>query len=155
MKKILICLVILFFVAALSFGAGYYYEKNKAKELIHFIIENKMALPEKQDYNKDSEYFKDVEYDKSEVIDYYEYLYYPKENLPSNSLGLNDNGDVVFLDKVVLNHKGLPLNEHNAYSDTELKILFAASGITPREGCNPADTDNNGSLGCYIDIPEE
>ena len=98
---------------------------------------------------------KHVFYDKSEVIDFNEYLHYPKDKDDVKELKINENGDIIFRNKVILNSEKIPLNENNANTDTELKILFAAKGYAPREGCNPEDIANNGSLGCYIDIPTD
>ena len=50
--------------------------------------------------------------------------------------------------------EGVPLNRETAYSDNELKLYFNAAKIKPKKGCNPHDTDKNGSMGCFIDTPD-
>ncbi len=80
---------------------------------------------------------------------------YDKNNNHWNELYINKHGNVEYNKRVILNNNFVPLNNANAYSYTELDILFAAQKIKPREGCNPADYIKNGRLGCFMDIPDK
>ena len=105
-------------------------------------------------YYNNTDYKKNI-YKQSETITFYEYLYSEKSDKDWETLKLNSNGDVIFKNKVVLTKNGTPLNANTAYTNTELKILFAAEGAKPRKGCDTNDTEKNGILGCYIDNPDE
>ena len=80
---------------------------------------------------------------------------YDKNSNHWNDLYINKYGNVEYNGKIILNNNLLPLNINNAYSYTELDILFAAQKVEPKEGCNPADHIKNGRLGCYMDMPDE
>lgn len=90
-----------------------------------------------------------TKYNKSDTISLNDYLYSEKSN--SDILKLNENNDVIFNDKVVLTNANVPLNDNTAYTYTELKILYSAKDIKPKNGCNPNDVIENGVLGCYMD----
>ena len=95
------------------------------------------------------------DYKKTDTISIDEYLYSQKSDDDWKTLKINKKGDVIFKNKVILTNKGVPLNKHTAYTDTEFKILFVAEDAKPRKGCNPNDTLKNGVIGCYIDNPDE
>ena len=69
-------------------------------------------------------------------------------------VSLNQNGDVTYKGMTVLTSRGLPLNNENAYTTIEIKVLLSASGAKPRKDCDPSDPAN-GSLGCYTDNPDD
>ncbi len=93
-------------------------------------------------------------YESSQIepIDYYLYDKDPKR---FDKININKNGDVEYKGKVLFTDDGKPLNNATAYTTVELKILFAAISVEPREGCDPGNTAQNGTLGCYIDIPDD
>jgi len=94
-------------------------------------------------------------YNYADTMSFDEYLNIKKSRKDWKTLKLNENGDVIFKNRIILTSNGLPLNENTAYTTTELKILFGAQGIKPRKGCNPKNIKKNGTLGCYIDNPDE
>ena len=84
-------------------------------------------------------------------IDFFLYDEDPKK---FEIIHINKNGNAEYKGKVLYTDSGKPLNMDTAYTTTEFKVLFAAGHIEPREGCDPKDTDQNGTMGCYVDIPE-
>jgi len=96
-----------------------------------------------------------AEYKQSDTMPFDEYLSSEKSQKEWKTLKLNNNGDVIFKEKVVLTNKGEPLNENTAFTTIELKVLFAAKGVKPRRWCNPRNTAKNGTMGCYIDNPDK
>ena len=79
---------------------------------------------------------------------------YDKDPKRFEIIHINKNGNVEYKGKVLYTDNGEPLNMNTAYTTIELKVLFAAGHIEPREGCDPKDTDQNGTMGCYVDIPD-
>ncbi len=68
---------------------------------------------------------------------------------------LNAKGEVTFQNKIILNNEGVPLKDDTANTTTEMEIMIVAKGIKPKPNCDESDTINNGTFGCYIDIPDE
>lgn len=99
--------------------------------------------------------FANFVYNSEDTITLEEYLNMKKSRKDFKTLKLNENGDVIFKNNVILTVNGQPLNENTAYTTIELKILFTAQGIKPRKGCNPKNIKKNGTLGCYIDNPDK
>ncbi len=95
------------------------------------------------------------QFHKNRTMTVDEFLHTNKTNKDWKTLKLNKNGDVIFKNKLIIKSSGDRLNRKTAYTDTEYRIYFAAAKIKPRKGCDPDDTENNGSLGCYIDNPDE
>lgn len=104
----------------------------------------------KNEFQKITKY---IGYEKTNTMTITQFLYDEDPN-HWEMLSINKKGDVEYKNKVILNSEQLPLNDCSAYTDNELIILFQAKGIKPREGCNPNDKINNGTLGCYIDNPD-
>ena len=126
--------------------------------LLFFIISFELPIFANVENNEYSSYNTNIKinnYKKADTISFDKYLYAKKTKRDWKKLKLNKNGDVIFKNKVVLTNKGLPLNDNTAYTDTEFKILFAAKGINPKKDCNPNDIFKNGSMGCFIDNPDE
>ena len=98
--------------------------------------------------------FGDSLYNSTDTMSFDEYLNIKKSRKDWKTLKLNKNGDVTFKNKIILTQNGTPLNDNSAYTTMELKTLFTAQGIKPRKWCNPKNTAKNGSLGCYIDNPD-
>ena len=57
---------------------------------------------------------------------------------------------------IVRDDDHIPLKNETARNKIEIKINIAAGGTArPRKGWNPSDTATNGTLGCYMDFPED
>lgn len=130
--------------------------KNIALIIIIFIFSGLMF----QNYNSfvlafDNTDAKINNYKKEATISFDEYLHAKKSKKDRNTLKLNNNGDVIFKNKIILTSKGVPLNETTAYTTNELKVLFAAKGVKPKKWCNPKNIAKNGLFGCYIDNSKE
>lgn len=157
MKKVF--LVFLFLIIVISFACCF---KLSKKVLNKYNVIEKLDKPiEKVENNtpKEESVIKDTSmpintnhYKKSETITLKEYLHADKEN---GILKLNKNGDVIYNNKVIITKRNTPINNKTAYTDDEIIILFYAKGLKPEPGCDPSDTVKNGTLGCYIDMPEE
>ena len=89
------------------------------------------------------------------TISFDEYLDSTTKYGDLNKTKLDSNGNATYRGKIVLTGKGVPLNSKNAYTTQELKVMFMLEGVTPREGCDPEDTLTNGTLGCYMQNPDE
>ena len=89
------------------------------------------------------------------TISFSDYLTSVSEANDRNKVKLDKNGNAVYRGKTILTDAGLPLNDKNAYTTIEIKEMLAIRGVKPREGCDPNDFYKNGSLGCYIDNPDE
>ncbi len=157
MKKIF--LVFLFLIAIISFACCFKLSKKAFNK--YNVIEKTDKPINKIDDNKPKEesIIKDTSmpintnhYKKSETMTLEEYLYADKKG---KVLKLNKNGDVIFNNKVIITKRNTPINNKTAYTDEELKTLFHAKGVKPKPGCDPSDTAKNGTLGCYIDMPDE
>lgn len=83
-----------------------------------------------------------------------DFFLYDEDPNRFDKININKNGNVEYKGKVIYNDNGEPLNDNTAYTTVEIKVLIAAKHIEPREGCDPGDTDKNGTLGCYIEIPD-
>ena len=92
-------------------------------------------------------------YKPSETMTFDEYL--SKGEIDWEALKLNKHGDVIYKNKVIMLYNDIPLNDESAYTTIEIKTCLAAKKVEPREGCDPSDTANNGTLGCYIDNPDK
>ncbi|MBQ3641984.1 hypothetical protein II906_08695 [bacterium] len=146
MKKIFAYLTILAIIP-FAFKEGYYQAENSTKDFIHLIL--KYEMPTKRLNN----YISKANYKKSETISLEDFLY--AKDAPENwkHLSLNDNGDVIYNGKVIVNDNFEPINNTTAYSSyLLLKIFMIADGAVPRENCDASDTATNGiyGLGCYV-----
>ena len=146
MKKVLIFCVILALVATAAYNAGCFYARKRTKSFINFILKYEMQINAKTSYTN-------ANYDKSETILLEDFLY--AKDAPENwkHLSLNDNGDVIYNGKVIVNDNFEPINNTTSYSSyLLLKIYMIAEGAVPRENCDTSDTATNGiyGLGCYV-----
>ena len=92
-----------------------------------------------------------IGFDKNNTISVHTFL--NSKNINNwEKISINKNKDVEYEGKIILTNENIPLNSCSAHTTIEMKILFAAQGVKPREGCDPADIANNGTLGCYIDV---
>ena len=97
-------------------------------------------------------------YNSEDTMSFDEYLNMKKSRKDWKTLKLNENGDVIFKNKVVLTSSGQPINDiTSAESYLLLKIYLVASGAKPRRCCNEKEPYKNGiyGLGCYIDEAKE
>ena len=97
-------------------------------------------------------------YNSSDTISLDSFLQLKKSRRDWKKLKLNENGDVIFKEKVIITNSGQPINDTtSADSYLSLKIFLLASGAQPRKGCDTKDYYKNGiyGLGCYIDSPDE
>ena len=82
--------------------------------------------------------------------------YLNSDKKPWYILNINNNGNVAFRGKTVLSESnGKPLNNENAYTSIEMLVLFQAQRIKPKKGCNPKDSVKSGTLGCFMQFPED
>ncbi len=92
-------------------------------------------------------------YNKFEIITIHELLTNQDPDHWKN-IHINNNGDIAYKNKVVFKDNGEPLNENNAYTTLEMKIIISAKHIEPNKNCNPVDNLTNGTMGCYTDNPD-
>ncbi len=152
MKKFIIILISLFLLIS-SFALGFFVKKyiddkkisnwNEEKENMQAQIDGLHSLNERL----------------SNIINHFnassiDFFLYDKDPKRFEIIHINKNGNVEYKGKVLYTDNGEPLNMNTAYTTIELKVLFAAGHIEPREGCDPKDTDQNGTMGCYVDIPD-
>ena len=81
-----------------------------------------------------------------------EYLSNHSKN--QNQITVNSFGFAQYKNKVILKDNLVPLTKNNARTTIEIKAVMNAERKQPREGCDPSDTKKNGTMGCYIDIPD-
>ena len=95
---------------------------------------------------------------KSKYMTLSEYLYSEKTEEDMKYLKLNDKGEVIYKNKIILDYNGHSItDETSGDSYLLLKIYLVASGAKPKENCDETDYFENGiyGLGCYIDIPDD
>ncbi|MBQ8635684.1 hypothetical protein IJ425_05990 [bacterium] len=67
-----------------------------------------------------------------------------------NQITTNRFGFIRYGNKIILKNNFIPLTRNTAKTTIEIKIILAAEKIQPKENCDPSDTQNNGTMGCYI-----
>ena len=95
---------------------------------------------------------------KSNYMSLSEYLYSEKTEEDMKNLKLNNKGEVIYKNKIILDDNGNSItDETSGDSYLLLKIYLVASGAEPKENCDVSDYYKNGiyGLGCYIDIPDD
>lgn len=121
--------------------------KRKILTLFIFIL---CCLQAQAFFNKQQEHKSG--YKKNEIISLNKFLY--AEDAPENwkHLSINQKGDVVYRDKVIITDNGTSINENTASeSYLLLKIFLIASGAEPKEDCDTSNYKNGiYGLGCYI-----
>ena len=152
MKKIFITLIALLLLVS-SFSLGFFVKKfvdDKNYAVLNIEKENLQAEIDSLQSSK-TRLNNIINGFNIAPIDFYLYDEDPNR---FELIHINKNGNVEYKGKVLYTDNGKPLNRDTAYTTIELKVLFAAERIEPREGCDSGDTAKNGTLGCYVDIPD-
>ena len=92
-------------------------------------------------------------YKKEDTISFYDFLYSEKNQ---KDIKINKNDEIIYKGKVVLSNsfKNKPLTNQTAMTTVEMITRMNAHGITPKKGCNQADTLKSGTMGCYMQFSE-
>lgn len=104
-------------------------------------------------FNKNNETITDTNKSK-DTISYWDYIDSVNNAGDWNAAKLDKNENATYRGKVILTERGLPLNDENAYTTPEIKTMLFLKGIKPKEDCD-ANDPKNGSMGCYINNPDE
>ena len=152
MKKLIFVLISIFLLLS-SFALGFFVKKHIDDKKISNWNE------EKENMQADIDDLHSLNERLSNIVNHFnassiDFFLYDKDPKRFEIIHINKNGNVEYKGKVLYTDNGEPLNSDTAYSTIELKVLFAAGHIEPREGCDPKDTDQNGTMGCYVDIPD-